>query len=456
MNLFQSVKMSLMGKKMNIGKMLKKCNDLMPDLLKRFLAPMIRRRLIRNRVFLEQYSLLDTYNNLSTDEKNEILLQETKKILIYSYKSVPYYKRVFDQIGFDPENMVSLKELEQLPILNKALVIENFDDLMSSENISAYKTSTGGSSGKPLTVYQDVNAVYKQKAFVYHYWSSLGYNFKKSKIASFRGVEFGSKISKYNPIDNVILMSPFRLNESSVEQYVCRIEKFGAEFLHGYPSALLNLAKLMVKKKLSFSNSIAGVFFASENLDTADQLYIEKVFNCRSLVFYGHTERAVFAEMVEGSYSFNPNYGYTELIDDGNGKFDIACTGFLNKKMPLIRYMPDDKISCTDGKYLVHGHNNKDALYGKNGEQITMTSINFHSDTFKKIKCFQFEQSAAGEAILKIVAAETVSVDDKKNMLKVLDKKIKGLIKITIKIVDNIPLTKSGKFERILQHLKVD
>jgi phenylacetate-CoA ligase len=439
---------------MNLGQLLKKINEKMPDSLKRLLSPFIRRKLISNSVFLTQYTELEQYSTLSQKEKDEKLQQSLKTILLHAYNTIPFYKKVFDECQFDPTYFRSLDELKKIPIIDKQTVLDNFESMTSSSDITAYKTSTGGSSGKPLTIFQDVDAVYRQKAFVYHYWSRLGYNYKASKIASFRGVEFGNRYYKYNPIDNVIIMSPFRLTDSTVSQYIKKIESFGASYLHGYPSALLNLAKIMKRNDLSFAKQIEGVFFASENLYPEDQEFIEEQFGCKSLVFYGHTERAVFAEQIDESYSFNNCYGYTELIEDENGDFDIACTGFLNEKMPLIRYMPDDKINSKDGKLSISGHIDKSALIGVNNERITMTAINFHTDTFKKIKSFQFEQNIIGKAILRVVEDEEISEGDIQEMNKALDVKIKDILDVSIVVVDSIPLTKRGKFERIIQHIE--
>jgi len=170
---------------------------------------------------------------------------------------------------------------------------------------------------------------------------------------------------------------------------------------------------------------------------------------------YKTTQGQFFAEKYEDTYVFNKLYGYTELIpSEEENKYRLVCTGFLNKKMPLVRYMTDDIAVIHEGKMDIIGHWDKEMLTGKNNESISIASINFHTDDFKKIKQYQFEQFKKGEVILKILQEEKISEEDIIRMNKSLEKKLKGILEIEIKLVDNIPLTKGGKAKKIVQHLK--
>lgn len=80
------------------------------------------------------------------------------------------------------------------------------------------------------------------------------------------------------------------------------------------------------------------VYYA-ENCSPEEKKYIEKVFGCPVDSYYGHTERACFAEIYDSGCIFNDFYGYTELLPtEIENEYKIVCTGFLSKKMPLIRY----------------------------------------------------------------------------------------------------------------------
>jgi len=432
---------------------IKKLNEKCPQFIKVACAPFIRGRLIKNKVFINTYKGIDKFNSLSEEEKDLQQFKKLKDDLIYCYNNVQYYKELFDKINFDPYKITKIQDIKTIPYLTKEIVIENEGKLLSKENINYYLAHTGGSSGKPLAIYLDKESIYKERAFVYNYWAKFGYDVKKSKMLTFRGLEFEGKTYKFNPIYNEIVMSPFKLNENTIDEYVKVIRRFKPNFICGYPSALMNFCRLLEKSKESLT--FKGIFFISENCSVEEKSYIEGVLKGKSTSFYGHSERAVFAEKYDDTYVFNKLYGYTELIPlEEENKYRIVCTGFLNKKMPLVRYLTDDIAVIHDGNMDIIGHWDKEMLIGKNEEKISIASINFHTDEFKKIKQYQFEQLEKGKVILKIVKEENISKDDISLMNKALEKKLKNILDVEIKIVDSIALSNRGKVKKIIQHLK--
>ena len=90
---------------------------------------------------------------------------------------------------------------------------------------------------------------------------------------------------------------------------------------------------------------LKGVVFTSENWTQDDLEIVREYIQCKVVSTYGHTERAVFGYIVDGKCTFDKLYGYTELLPtDVKDEYQIACTGFISHKMPLIRYVTDDVI----------------------------------------------------------------------------------------------------------------
>lgn len=436
------------------GKILKKLNECTPDIIKKLLSKQIRHKVINNKVFNDTLTELKSFESMTEEEKSKVHLDKLKDILIYAYENTIYYKRVFDKVKFNPYTFNNVKEIRNIPVINKKNVMNNFNEIISKEEINHYTAYTGGSTGKPLKILLDTDSIYKEKAFVYNYWGKFGYDYKKSKIITLRGLEFNGKLYKYNPIDNQIVLNPFTLNDDTVEKYVAKINSFKPEFIHGYASAIYNLCRLINKKNLKLNVNIKGICFVSENLDEVEKKYIEKTLNCKGNIFYGHSERAVFAEYINDSYIFNDLYTHVELIEtEENNVFSIACTGLINKKMPLINYVPDDKVVVLNDKIYIYGHWDKELLIGKNNEKVSMASINFHSEVFRKIKMYQFEQFTPGKVILNIVEDETLTEKDKKNILYSINSKLEDIIDVEINIVNKIELTNRGKYKKIIQHI---
>ena len=211
---------------------IKKLNEHTPDFAKKIFAPMIRGKLVNNKVFLDQYNEIKTFKQLSEKEKRKKSLEKLKQQLCYAYENIEYYKEAFNKVSFNPYEIESFDELKKIPYINKEIINQNYEKFISKEKIDFYNTQTGGTTGDPLVLYMDKDSIYKEKAFIYSHWSKLGYDYKKSKIITFRGIQFNNKIYKYNPIYNEIILSPFELNTKNIQQYINIINKFNPEYIH--------------------------------------------------------------------------------------------------------------------------------------------------------------------------------------------------------------------------------
>src|SRR5690606_18781981 len=67
-----------------------------------------------------------------------------KKNVIYCYEQIPYYKRLFDDIKFDPYSIESVKDIQRIPFLTKDIIRKEFDNLYNknipSKNYSLHST----------------------------------------------------------------------------------------------------------------------------------------------------------------------------------------------------------------------------------------------------------------------------------------------------------------------------
>jgi phenylacetate-CoA ligase len=84
-------------------------------------------------------------------------LQNLRAVVRYAYNAVPYYRSLWQGIGFDAENLKSEKEVEQLPLLTKEIIEKKKKDLLSEnfDFINLETSFTGGSSGTPTSFYRD-------------------------------------------------------------------------------------------------------------------------------------------------------------------------------------------------------------------------------------------------------------------------------------------------------------
>lgn len=427
--------------------MIKKINEKMPGWMKRPFAKLIRKKLICNPVFTETYELLVKADHMTKEEKKAVQTETLKKVLQHAYEHTEYYHALFDEYDFNPYKIKSAEDLKRLPVLTKQTLINALDKLTADDIGNTYIVTTGGTSGDPVKVFMEKDAIYKEWAFIYHYWSKFGYDYKTSRLATFRGVDIGKKISEINPLYNEIRLNLFGMCRENIEKYNKKIDKFGSDFIYGYPSAVYNYCRLNREAKTDIRGRYKAALLISENLYPFQEETIRSVLGCPIVMFYGHSERAVFAERYDKGYLFQPLYGITEMGPEG----EPVVTGFINGKVPLIRYMVDDKVEYIDEDYCqITGHRDSEIVYGRHGEQIRAGILNFHGILSGKVKEFQFYQEIPGEVEIRI-SDQNIRDEELRDLQRKFEKQFDKYFICKVKKVEHIERTSRGKYRYVIQ-----
>lgn len=423
---------------------LKKANQATPNSLKRLAAPLIRRQLVGNHAFLDQYKLCEQMQHVSEDARLAYQATQLRNLCIFAYRNVSYYRELFEDAGINPSGIKTPEDIKGLPLLTKDTLKARFDDLQAVCINDFYEATTGGSTGQPTRVNLERSSIYRERAFIYNFWARSGYDWRKDRTATFRGIDFSGKLSKLNPLYNELLLNPFFLSEENIGDYVRLVEHFGAGYISGYPSAIQNFCRLLKKTGTRSPKGIRAVFFISETVMEEHVRIVREVLGCSSRAFYGHSERSVLAEQIGSdlSYRFNSLYGVAEVVEHSGG--NVVCTGFLNKRMPLIRYAVDDWATPTGNNVVIEGHHDNLFLVGINGERITQTALNFHDGTFDNVEGYQLVQDDPGEAVCRVFAARILSIENLQGIEKSLSRKTGNAIRW--RVVQGEPeLTSRGK-----------
>lgn len=428
--------------------LIKKINEKTPFWIKKPFSKIIRKKLIENAVFLETYNLLEKQDALTEKEQRYFMLENLRETLIHAYEHTKYYHDLFVKIKFKPEHIKDFDEIKRIPVLTKKILKDHFEELSADDISDYYQVSTGGTSGEPTVVLMEKDAIYKEWGFVYHYWSKFGYDYKTSRLATFRGVDLGKKICEINPLYQEIRMNPFSMGNQNIAEYLVEIEKYGADYIYGYPSTVYNFCRLCYNNGIDLNGKFNAVFLISENLYAFQETLISETIQCPIAILYGHSEKAVFGEKYRTGYVLNKLYGFTEISAINTP----IVTGFINRKMPLIRYEVDDQlIKKKDNTYSIIGHHSCDVLHGKDGEQISMAAINVHDDTFKNVEAYQFVQEKAGICILRLKSSNILSKKQLEKISVNVNHKLGNSVVCSVENVDELEYTARGKYRMIIQ-----
>lgn len=432
---------------------LKKMYEIMPEVVKDVLAIPIHHGLVGNKTFLSQMHELEASETMSDDQLADLQLRKLRDLCAYCYAVSPFYRRRFDEAGVCPE-MVNFDSFATLPLLDKEQVLTNYDDIsVPIPGEGSYAAETGGSSGRRLVVMNSNECFYRENAFAMHFYGTLGYDFRRSKFAYFGGD--GSTVVTSNPLYRMVRCNTKLLNDGNLEEAVRRIDAFAPDYLRGLTSSVSFFAQLLCQTGVRLHKKPKGVFLQSENVHPYQLRQFEEAFGCPVRISYGSTERTVFGEQVEWDgdspvYKFNRLYGLTEIVDG-----HIVGTGFINRRMPLLRYEIDDAVQPCAGGYAIRGHRNVPVV-GRNGEHISTASLCDLGESASKLLSFQFVQDEPGRLRMDYIVASELDDAEKDALLSSLALKFMGNMKCELRRVDTLQLTPRGKRTLLIQRLNIE
>ena len=410
--------------------------------------------------------------------KNELILSKLKKTFINAYENTTYYKRVFNNIKFNPYKFSNFEEIRTLPFSDKDILRKYKQDI-KNKKISESKllyTTTGGTSGIPVGVYLIKGRERSREyAFMTKQWERVGYKFN-DKIARLRGTVIDYKgnniLFKHDPIKNRLLLSTYDLYEENIPLFFKKLYEFQPDYLHAYPSSAVILGKYLIKNSLKLP-TLKGVLCGSEQFYAGQRKLIEKAFNTRVYSWYGLTENTTLAGECEVSTNYHLfyEYGYTELIDEkGNiitepgRQGEIVGTSYEMKAFPIIRYRTGDfaeyvgkKCSCGRNYKLIKnivGRRQREQIITNKNSLISMTALNMHTNIFDNVRQFQFNQKEEGKVILRIIKNKQYCRKDEMKIRKEFKKKFKELVDMEINYVNKIEFTENGKYKFLIQEIK--
>lgn len=426
------------------------------------------------RAYRETARLLSAADRWDDRQIRAYQREQLSQLLELAIRHVPYYRRYQRLLGRDPFD--ALRDIEPV---SKQQMQSALDDFILPESLRAraHVTYTGGSTGRPLAIHQNHDAVEREWAFIMALWRRAGYR-PGDRRATFRGVEFQSgdrATVRENPVYNELLLSPFHLSDEHLAAYTQALAKFRPQFLRGYPSALAVYARFMQSRGGTDLPPPKAVLCGSEGLLPGQRELIEAAFKARVYSWYGMTEKVVLAGECENSsiYHVMPEYGITEILD-GRGELsaqigtsgEIVGTGFLNRVMPFIRYRLDDYVTITGDhcpacgrRHLllssVQGHRVQDGLIGRSGALISMTALNLHDATFQGVRQFQFVQREVGRAKLLLRVGSDFDPARLTVIAQRLANKTGGEVAFEARVVESIDQTQMGKGVYLRQLLPV-
>ena len=389
--------------------------------------------LLRSSFFVDRHvKEIDSFYDMTPKELEARNEKRFLEIFRKAYTCSEYYRNLCKDCGvYSIDDIKHLDDIVKLPILTKDMLKTHGKELLTCKEKGLIKNHTSGTTGTPLTVYQNWDSVWREQAYFVCYRKRCGYNYGEPMV-SLRGNLTREEVSLKIHVSNTLFLSSYNINSKTAEIYHRLIEKHHPKAIEGYPSSLYSLALVLRDKGLECHIPVA--FTSSETLFDYQRKLIEQVFHTQVYDHYGTTERTIRLEesFDHNGYFEDPGYGIEEYYDD-----HIISTSLINDVFPLIRYKTDDRIILKEGIEKTpegfinysHGIENVDGramtfIVGMDGTKYSDAALTFIFKDANGVRYSQFVQKERGKVELNIVPDASYSEEVEKQILYNINEKI--------------------------------
>ncbi|WP_407278624.1 AMP-binding protein [Aromatoleum evansii] len=290
----------------------------------------------------------------SRTDLEALQLQRLRALLLRAARDVPYYRELFQSIGFDAAQVIGLDALRRLPFLTKALIRNNIEALKSERAEGLARFNTGGSSGEPLVFFIGRERVGHDVAAKWRATRWWGVNIGDPEIVVWGSpIELSAQDRLRHWRDAVMrteLLPAFEMSEARLDEFLARIRRRRPRMLFGYPSALSLIGSRAEKTGVRMDDlGIRVAFCTSERLYEHQRNTIERVFGCPVANGYGARDAGFIAHQCpSGGMHITAEDVIVEIVD-GRGQpvppgdsGEIVVTHLATGEFPFIRYRTGD------------------------------------------------------------------------------------------------------------------
>lgn len=411
----------------------------------------------------------------SFEELKDLQEKQLRKMVEFAFKNVPYYHDLFKRLNLTPDDLRTIEDLTKLPILNKRMIIDNWNDFkpINLNKMRYYNRTTGGSTGTPFRYRLSKYDRFLAGALLYRGWGYNGYELGDRMIflsGTSLGLEVKSSINtKLNEmVRNIKKLSSFDMDEAGMREYIDIIFRLKPKFIRGYPSALFFLAEWAEENNIELPE-IKAIFTTSECLYPYYREKISNIFNCDVYDTYGLLDGGISAyECSEHrGLHIDTERSIMEVVDENGGQLDdgegsILATSLHNYSMPLIRYdtgdlgaIIEDNCSCGRKSKLLKGlvGRSADILITPEGKSVHgWFFLYIFMEYFKGVREYQVIQEELDRIVIKIVPDADFDISQLDKIRELISRKSSEWI-IEFKLVEKIERTKAGKYRFIINKL---
>ncbi len=295
----------------------------------------------------------------SQEQLQEFRSQRLVSLVHHVYTHSPFYRRFYQQAGWQAGELRGQEDLQHLPILSKPQLQQaNPLDVVTQRKADGSPAecnwmieATSGSTGIPLKIYRTWNDLYAYKAREIRTFQLTGLRFYhkqvilKSSAESVTGSHWFEKIG--------ILRKYWLSIRDPVELNLRKLEAIKPQHVHAYPSGLLDIAEFLLQQNRVLSLPI--ICTGAETLDDYARQRIQAALAAEIFDLYGTREVGNIAWecKAHAGLHLNDDMIILELLDENDCEVPVGVEGEVvvtylsGYDFPFIRYRLGDRAVKT-------------------------------------------------------------------------------------------------------------
>jgi len=407
-------------------------------------------------------------NQSSIKELKRYQEQKLQELLLHSCRYVPYYNEVLLKSGVVSNGKLNLNNWHNIPILTKDIIRTHSDNLVATDfqknQRKPYCNSSGGSTGEPVSFWQDK---------IYNDWNvsnkifyklNGGQDIGKKELriwGSERDLLVGEEklsVRLRNWLYNRKEINAFKMSPDNMKIFVEQWNKFCPTWVEGYAQPLFEFARFLKEHEYKVSKP-RGIISSAGTLYPEMKMMMEEIYECPIYNRYGSREVGDIAcSQGKEKLFLSPWNHYVEILNnhfEPVQSFEIGkvyITTLNNFSMPLIRYAIGDIAEAGDNILEFNKVEGRETSVFKTREGKVISGeffIHFIGVVFNKgfISRFQVIQENYNFIRIKIVLKNQEAFNKYKlNIVSSIKKVMGNSCEVKFEYVDKIDSLKNGKY----------
>lgn len=418
--------------------------------------------------FVRQYQERERFTN---EEWHAWQVDRLKNLLAACVSHVPYYR---DNWSETQKRAALNCTLSALPLLEKEpLRADPKAFLREDMHPSRTQVSlTSGSTGTPIASYFTIPEVRQSLALREvrsARWAGVSFAMPRATFSG-RMVEPNpdsmGPFYRFNAIERQVYLSAFHLRPDTALQYVEAMNRHKIKWATGYAVSYYLLARFMLEQRIP-SPHLKAIITTSEKLTPEMRSVMEQAYGCRIYEEYSTVENAIFAsECEQGRLHVSPDVAVVEILRPDGSSCDpeepgeVVVTALSRVYQPLIRFRLGDVARwdsepCPCGRQMpvikeVVGRI-EDVVIGPDGRQM----VRFHGVFVNQphVQEGQIIQESLNFIRVKVVSTDGFGNQDVQDIVHRVQLRLGGEVRVEVEPVAEIPRTKAGKFQAVVNKL---